>query len=322
MVRYVQPRPIQARQDVTVCIAAVCEFPLEGGLGIIACSDRMITTGATTFQPQTAKKYGFEPIANNVMGLIAGNISPQVAIFDATYRRLLGAPSTKTRNIAEMYAQEFAAFQRRIAQEEVLDPFGLTHSEFVERQRRMDPEFIRRIAGDLSNISVGIETIIAGVDDEGAHLYVVRDRASVLGSGLAGTAHIESAVGFAAIGMGAEHAYSQFSLANYARRWPLSRALFLLYSAKRRAEIAPGVGDASDWYFITRSGASALNDEIIRQLDKEYRREVAVESKRRHALDERVEAFVQDIVKTPPPKPLFRPLVGAPTPPPASTDGS
>lgn len=301
-------RPIQSRQDVTVCIAAICTMPLNFGLGIIACSDRMITSGDIEFQPQQAKAYHFLPMAPAALALIAGNVSPSIAICDATYRRLKSNPVTKVRVIADMYATEFANHQRELAQREVLDPYKLTHDKFLAKQLLLDPGFVHRIGNELVGVSVGTATIIAGVDDEGAHLYLVQDRAVLTGSTLPGTTQCENATGFVAIGGGSHHAYSQFSLANYDRNWPVSRALFLLYSAKRRAEVAPGVGEKADWFFITKNGHDRLNTTIIDELEKEYVLARKAEAETQSGIDARIEAFVQDIVKpaaptTPPTQP-------------------
>ncbi len=57
-------------------------------------------------------------------------------------------------------------------------------------------------------------------------------------------------VGFAAIGVGKSHAESQFMVAGY---WPgklLNEAILIAYSAKKRAESAPGVGKATDFISI------------------------------------------------------------------------
>ncbi len=285
---------------MTVCISAVCQFPGNLGSMIIGCSDRMLTLGATEYQPAQAKFYQFAT-APNVITLVAGNISPAIVICDATNRRLLENPSTKTRLVAEICADEYANHQRHLAQREVLDPLGLTHARFLADQRKLDPEFIRRTANDMISISVGVEIMIAGQDDEGAHIYVIRDRAVLTGSELAGTQRVEDPVGFAAIGIGATHAYSQFTLANYDRRWPLGRALFLLYSARRRAQVAPGVGEDADWFFVSGGKAERFNNEIIAELDKQYKRAVRADQRVRARIDAHMEAYFAARFKSPQP---------------------
>ena len=49
-------------------------------------------------------------------------------------------------------------------------------------------------------------------------------------------------VGFVAAGSGQWHAESQFMFSRYTREWDLPEALSLVYAAKKRAEVAPGVG--------------------------------------------------------------------------------
>jgi len=240
-------------------------------------------------------------VAPAALALIAGSISPQIAICDATYRRLKNDPVSKIRLIADMYATQFAEHQRSLALREVLDPFKLTHDKFVAKQRSMDPNFVQRVANDLSAVYVGTETTVTGVDDEGAHLYLIQDRAALTGSNLPGTTRCENAAAFVAIGGGSHHAYSQLSLANYDRFWPLSRALFLLYSAKRRSEAAPGVGEKADWFFITRDGFDRFHSTVVDELEKEYLAARKGEAATQSAIEARLEAFVHDKVKQPAP---------------------
>ena len=49
-------------------------------------------------------------------------------------------------------------------------------------------------------------------------------------------------IGFAAIGIGGWHAQSRFMFAKHTRRSPQPETLLLTYSAKKQAEVAPGVG--------------------------------------------------------------------------------
>jgi hypothetical protein len=58
------------------------------------------------------------------------------------------------------------------------------------------------------------------------------------------------------------------------------RALPILYTVKRRAEVAPGVGKESDWIFITRDGSESIYPGLIQELDKSYEEfRIAAEAK-------------------------------------------
>jgi hypothetical protein len=69
-----------------------------------------------------------------------------------------------------------------------------------------------------------------------------------------GVVRDHSAIGFAAIGTGEEHAAGEYMSYAFTNRWPLYPTMALTYAAKRRAEIAPGVGKTTDMFLINKFG--------------------------------------------------------------------
>jgi len=94
-----------------------------------------------------------------------------------------------------------------------------------------------------------METIIAGMDETGPHIYSIDSD---------GVSSCNDSAGFAAIGIGARHAESQFMFQHFAPHWHIGPALILLYTAKRRAEVAPGVGSETDMFLIAPKGVVPL----------------------------------------------------------------
>jgi hypothetical protein len=109
-----------------------------------------------------------------------------------------------------------------------------------------------------------IEAIVSGVDGIGAHIYVVNNSEVTC----------RDAIGFAAIGAGYWHANSQFMFAGHNRNRPLAETLLLTYAAKRRAEVAPGVGIGTDMFSIgpTPGTYAAIIEPIIKDVDEIYKR--------------------------------------------------
>ena len=289
---------------MTVCIAAICQVPAEpdGPVDdravpvILACSDRMITQGLTEFRPNQSKYYSFAPYAPATVAFVAGSISPQVIIGDETARHLRENPTTRVREITQTWAEAQAAHQRALAQQEVLDPYGLTHETFLQLQASLDPSFVRQVSLELTGVSLGTQTIITGLDDEGAHIFLVQDRALITGSGLPGIVQCETPGGFSAIGSGAYHAHSLFTAANYDRRWPIHRALYLLYSARRRAEAAPGVGDQADWWIIANGTTAPLYAPVVEEVTRQYDAESRRASARRDRIEARIGRYLGEMV--------------------------
>src|SRR3989442_8365671 len=106
----------------------------------------------------------------------------------------------------------------------------------------MAPELVRELSYQLQQFALpeSVTAIICGVDLEGTHIMVVRG------------SHIEDrdAVGFAAIGIGDWHANSQFMFEKHTYFRSFTETLLLTYTAKRRAEVAPGVGLATDMFTV------------------------------------------------------------------------
>jgi hypothetical protein len=149
-----------------------------------------------------------------------------------------------------------------MATNQILAPLGLDHTTFITRQREMSDGFISDITSAIVNLQAGVETIFAGLDDTGAHIYKVDD---------SGMTCCDS-VGFAAIGSGARHAESQFMLANHSRNSSIVDTLLLTYIAKKRSEVAPGVGEETDIFFISDKGLQWIFEKkYIDPLQSTYR---------------------------------------------------
>lgn len=85
-----------------------------------------------------------------------------------------------------------------------------------------------------------IEAIVMGLDQSGAHLYAIDNRGTTC----------QDWVGFTSIGAGYWHANSQLMFAGHVKTRQLAETTMLVYTAKRRAEVAPGVGEETDMVVI------------------------------------------------------------------------
>jgi hypothetical protein len=132
----------------------------------------------------------------------------------------------------------------------------------------------------------GIDVIVAGVDNGGAQIYVIND----------GNFSCYNAIGFAAVGSGAGHAESQFMLARHAWNSPLPDTLLLTYFAKKRAEVAPGVGIATDLLMIQPNGSiSGLNEDLESKLEAEHLSAVRREQKGMRSTVAEMKRYVDEL---------------------------
>src|SRR6267143_3416198 len=296
---------------MTVCIATICTLP-NRILGIVGMSDRMLTAGDVEFEPPQQKVYSLAPRAPRAAILVAGNIPAQISICDAVGPQLPeieGTEDTEIRIIADVYATEYIKYRQRESETVILSPLGLTLESFLSRQKDMAPDQVQRLTNELRRYDFDPEAIICGVDARGPHIFTVHNP---------GVVQCHDPIAFAAIGIGARHAESQFMFSRYVRDWPLSHALLLSYSAKRRAEAAPGVGTGTDVLFIEPLGQGiiAVSDAIRRKLDRIYRKTVRREETTADAARVEIDGFINSILNPAPPEVPTVPTISPPTTPP------
>jgi hypothetical protein len=153
------------------------------------------------------------------------------------------------------------AKQKR-AERDILHPLGLTGETFISVQKEMSADFITAVGQQIIDYRMPkTSSIVCGVDVSGSHIYVIND----------GDSGCFDDIGFASVGAGANHANSQFMLNEYTPQATAADAIFLTYLAKRRAEVAPGVGFWSDTIQISPLGvASSWHRDLWSKIEKEY----------------------------------------------------
>lgn len=274
---------------MTVCLAAICE-----GNMLVGASDCLLTADDIQFEPQQSKIFN---LTRSVAVMIAGDIALQTEVVrdvhEVVLERVQREPDNwwAVRDVAEVYRQQFVRARLRKAVGRVLDPIGLDLGTFLSQQKQMEPSFVERITDELRSFRTpSAEALIVGIDDAGAHIYVARD-ADISCNDL---------VGFAAVGSGGWHAVSQFMFSRHTKARPFAETLLLTYHAKKHAEVAPGVGAATNMFVSGPNLGShvAVHDHVVAGLDKIYREsgeqiaKVFEESKRK------ANNFVEELLKS------------------------
>jgi hypothetical protein len=256
---------------LTVCIAAIC-----GKNSIFGACDRMLTSGDIEFEPaldsvpKPAIPYpqimGFNTnakifaLTNSIIALAAGDSGLQEEILQTVYaviNRKLKEPPPRWYTVREAvndYIECYNLAKAKRVQSAIYAPFGLDQKTFVDGQGQMSEGFVAEITKQVQRFdsiftdSYGVETILTGIDEDGdlrrPHIY------SVIKSTRGDVVTCCDSVGFAAIGSGARHAESQFMMAGHTPFAELPETLFLTYLAKKRSEVAPGVGKGTDMFAI------------------------------------------------------------------------
>ena len=105
---------------------------------------------------------------------------------------------------------------------------------------------------------LGIDLIVTGVDQSGAHILGISDP---------GVMASYNRVGYHAIGSGLSHAI--LSLVGAGQDWSIkiNQTVFNVFRAKRQAELAPGVGESIDMRIISVEGMRKIEEHEIVNLD-------------------------------------------------------
>lgn len=277
---------------MTVCIAAICKF--ENLYMIVGASDRMLTAGDIEFEPPQSKIFLLSHYPHHFVGLTAGEASAQATICTDTLNRVVTNQITNVGEVAQEYGRHFSEYRRTQAERRLLAPLGLNMDALINHNHNLPQECVTRLIHELREEQIGAEAIITGVDQSGAHIYVIRDPGHVF---------CHDSVAFSAIGIGAEHAGSQFMFARYTMEWTFPRAMLLTYYAKKRAEVAPGVGLETDMFCIVPGLPSPFQpfpQNIIQVLDGIYQQFRTEEQSVINAAYAGVEQYVQQLLQQQP----------------------
>ena len=207
-------------------------------LMIVGASDRMLSAPDLKYEPPQKKIYHFYPW---VAALVAGDPYAQITLCHRTSAFFAKRPPQTVEELAKTYAEVFTGYRCEIAEAKHLKPLGLDALSLLDRNRDIPPDQVNALKLDLQGSVLDVETIIAGIDATGPHIFVVTDP---------GIAECHDLPAFAAIGIGKQHATSQFMLARYTRFEDWRKALLLTFIAKKRAEVSPTVGPVTDLFCI------------------------------------------------------------------------
>ncbi|MBI2914074.1 MAG: hypothetical protein HYY03_09150 [Chloroflexi bacterium] len=211
---------------------------------VLLASDRMVTYRQREYELRDQTKAYY--LSDRIIAMGAGDTEALLAMFVGT-RTTMSSGTNRVEDAASTLAGEFQKYRLNRNERRVLSPFGMTFGDFLAKQRQLSPDFVERIEYELKGrqANLSAEVIVAGIDDLGASIYVIRDP---------GDTYPRNVTGFAAIGIGDQHAESVFTSAQYTRNRDWAEAQTVVYQAKKRAEAAPGVGEHTDLYWITPDG--------------------------------------------------------------------
>ncbi len=249
---------------MTVCIATKCQWTPTGEVAqtlIVGAADRMKTYGDMEYEPEQTKIFQF---TSHTAALTSGDTAAQLSVCQATQARTSYLPNLTVATVAVTYAEEFANFRRNRNERRILAPLGLNTFTLLNRQQGMSSEQADRLISLMVTTDLGDEVIVTGWDASGAHVYVIADP---------GEAVCLDSIGWGAVGSGRWHAESLFMVEGYTPYWQFEQALHLTYQAKKRADVAPGVGSKyTDLFLISTGGFHFIAEDspLFKAIDHVY----------------------------------------------------
>lgn len=203
---------------MTICVAVVARGQNADGDPsdvIVTASDRMVTLGGKTeyvWRDQT-KSFWF---SRSIIALTADDPDLALEISRAAKQSLEGKELT-VQKVAMKVAQKFREHRARRNERRILSPHGLTFETLIDNEHKLAPTTLQRIRNQLFGDEgvLNATMIIAGFDGSEGHIFLVDDPGDYV------TCDSE---GFAAIGLGREHAESVFAESQYTHWVPLDRS--------------------------------------------------------------------------------------------------
>jgi hypothetical protein len=246
------------RLPVTICAAALCRN--EGKEVVLAVADRMITYGDIEYETQNATKLaGFSPAHAVCLG--SGPSEVFFSIARKTHLAVIRDQITGVAEVARLFAENLAILKRSRAEQDYLFPLGLDLNSLMTKQDELSQELVLALTDQLQQHEEPeleeLSVIVAGVEPSEPHephIYHVR---------YPGESECLDGCGFCAIGSGGRQFETIFMALGYDRFWPLTNALLPMYSAKRRAEVSPGVGPKTDMFILDGDGLHEFSPAAI-----------------------------------------------------------
>jgi 20S proteasome alpha/beta subunit len=253
---------------MTICIAGIC----DSGEHVVVAVDRMFTLGPPLnieFEPPLSK---IEQISPTCVALAAGNSAFAQEIITRARAKLEKSRAIQIMEISTSVKDEYAHFRDEKVEEHVirmnLGQDFLTFREkggFLPGYLQQQPMIYQQILIQANQFNLTVELIIAGCDTAGSHIFYV---------GHPGTLFNLDKLGYNAVGTGAVHAVTSLSLGGHTPKSSLVNTLASVYTAKRAAEVAPGVGKETEVAVISKADVWVCTSPVVKELEKAFEERV------------------------------------------------
>jgi len=247
---------------VTICIAAACSE--KGGKDsanlIVAACDTKITTGYYSGDLVSLKS---ERLHKEWLVLLAGKIGQRPPVIHQIRDSLPKEQSYSGEEVAEVCKTAYIKYQRELAYEKALSPFGFTLDSFLKSRKEIGEAQYQQLWRSISSIQVGFDLLVFGFDKFGfTRIFVVSNPSDENPSFIT----FADDTKFASIGTGSYLADSAlYAYSQYVGR-SLEETIYHVLAAKFLSESASDVGEATFLRVMYPDGSTKrLNADFIEE---------------------------------------------------------
>jgi len=228
----------------------------EDSKKLVVGSDRMWTAGILSLEFEHTRPKMVE-LSDSCMMMTAGPALRDLELKKYVKRELAGMSGVAIPLIVEKVKEGYQSARRKKIEELFFSPRGLTIERYLAEGRNLIPEVAMLLDQHLETYDYEVEVLVAGVDNDGAHIYGIYNP---------GTTECFDALGHHTIGSGESHAAFSLIDGGHTHGGNLQETMFVVYEAKKVAERAPGVGHAEDFATIEQGGIMYFGPETIARL--------------------------------------------------------
>ena len=239
---------------MTQLIGVIC----EDGKRVITVSDRMVSTTDMTLAFEHPHMKAL-PISERAVVLTAGTVHEPDLIKQAKEE---AKGKDRIIEIAEVLKEVYQEIREKHVIDEILRPqAGIkSFAEWHGKQRSLHDGIVMDLNNGIARYELGLSLLLAGVDDRG-HLIRIGDP---------GTYRSYDNLSYCCMGMGDRHADNVFAWYKYSQALPLTDALYIAFEAKKKAEMAGGVGRSTDILIIDNKGIKSVKPDTLKALEEVY----------------------------------------------------
>jgi hypothetical protein len=253
---------VRRRRPMTQIVCALCEDRSK----IVFVSDRMVSSSDDSLHFEHEPKG--QMMSRNTMVFSTGT-THEPEIIDEARAEIVGRRMGITQ-MAEILSNHYQSTRRKSIEIAILSKHGLrSFDEYLSKQQLLADDVIRDIEGELENYEFDLEIMLGGIDSKAkGQIYLVHELEKP---------QSYTDIGFCSLGSGERHTDPVFAFYGYSLSMPVEQVLFISYMAKKRAEMAGGVGETTDIWIMDAEGCYKVLPRTIVQLDG-YRTQIDVSS--------------------------------------------